>query len=67
MDQDVSALFSSNESYACHSNLSPQDKTLSDVSKDTSVVIQKADKGGAIVLQQDAYFIEPIQLIIDPH
>ena len=52
VDQEASALASSAEHNKCFSNLTPpQRHALIELSNDESIVIRKADKGGAIVLQ----------------
>ena len=62
VDQDVFSQFSPLDSINhCHSNLSRQESlSLKDLSNDQSIVIRRADKGGAIVLQNRESYIEEI-------
>ena len=61
VNHDVSALFSDG-SNRCYPNLSIQERqALAELRKDDSIVIRKADKGGAIVLQDKESYCEEIQ------
>ena len=49
-----------------HNNLSPEEKdTLRDLKNNTSIVIKKADKGGAVVVMNTVDYINEAQCLLD--
>lgn len=66
VEQDVFSLFKTNKNH-CLSNLSQKERQALDVlSKDQSIVIRSADKGGAVVIQsKEAYRQEILHQLSD--